>query len=212
MSEILSYDETLDTDIPEPTPGFLSLRWNFKQGPLSDVIKVLADATDANSDQAPWADKDGKFHDVSELSISDPPISSIRLSVDVLDRDADADENGDNEAADEEDDSEDKGPSLEVKSSSKPFVTIGDYVAAVHPWILSLRDEYLEKRGNEINGEKLPSDTDLWFNPTSLDYIMITDSQSTKEHLDAVWRIVADYALNLLDETFPEETFDEDEE
>lgn len=205
MSEILSYDETLNTDIPEPTPGFLSLRWNFKQGPLSDVIKVLADATDANSELAPWTDADGKTHDVSQLSISDPPVSSIKLSVDVLDRDADADDEDDDE------DEDPNGPLLEVKASSKPFVTIGDYVSAVHPWVLSFRDEYLERRGKEINGEKLPSDTDLWFNPTSLDYIILTDSQSTKDHLDAVWRIVADYALNLLDETFPEETFDKEE-
>lgn len=194
MSPIPSFEELIETDIPEPTPEFLRLRWNVKPTTLADAVHVLADATDAESAQTPFADAKGTLHEISAKPICDPPVSSISIIVDAL-----SSANDDDEKEEEE---EDEGPSLEIKAASdKEFVTIGDYVAAAHPWLLELRKEYITRRGGD-----LPDDVDLWVNPTSLDCVLLTDSAAGKEGVDMVWKVVADYAQNLLDDSFPETT------
>lgn len=194
MPPIPSFDELIETDIPEPTPEFLRLRWNVKPTSLADAVHVLADATDASSAQTPFADAQGKLHEISTLAICDPPVSSISIVVDAL-----SSGNDDEDDDDGEDLNEDDGPSLDIEASEKEFVTIGDYISAAHPWLLELRKEYIARRGGD-----LPDDVDLWFNPTSLDCVLLTDSGAGKEGVDLVWKVVADYAQNLLDDSFPE--------
>lgn len=56
-------------------------------------------------------------------------------------------------------------PALTVRSTSQQFVTIHDYITAVHPWLQTIKGSILEAKGVH-EGQPLPSNTafgDLFF-------------------------------------------------
>ena len=56
----------------------------------------------------------------------------------------------------------DKEARLEVKAAPGEFLTVHDYVSAVHPWLMGLREDILAALGLEAaQDEPLPADTKL---------------------------------------------------
>ncbi|KAF1842322.1 uncharacterized protein K460DRAFT_409737 [Cucurbitaria berberidis CBS 394.84] len=56
-----------------------------------------------------------------------------------------------------------KAVSLLVKATGE-FLTIHDYVSAVHPWLMSLREDLLQAAGDLLDNIPLPSDAKLMVN------------------------------------------------
>ncbi|KAI7777445.1 hypothetical protein LA080_003540 [Diaporthe eres] len=68
-------------------------------------------------------------------------------------------------------------PPLLVEAAEGPYVTVHDYVAAVHPWLLGLRGNILWALNDITEGKPLPAETDLavgMYGPDSLN-IMTED-------------------------------------
>lgn len=106
--------------------------------------------------------------------------------------------------SDDEDDEDDEGPGTDAASTQQPawivrccgherprkkkvsllvrasgeFVTIHDYVSAVHPWLLSLREDLLMVNGDLWHSIPLPADTRLMFECS------LTGKISAKEEKD----------------------------
>ncbi|KAI2631342.1 hypothetical protein GGS26DRAFT_557401 [Hypomontagnella submonticulosa] len=176
-SELPAYEELRATgQVVTPSIDFLRLRWYFN-GPIEASIHVLEDATDPTSSQTPYrttittTSPDGQTHQIiqehgiSSSSISAKPISSIKVTILMLDdwecAWEEAHEPEENESAVYTEDGPEgerkliqccgegrpyyksSPPSCLVKASgkSKPFVTIHDYVTAVHPWMAALEDD-----------------------------------------------------------------------
>jgi hypothetical protein len=69
-----------------PSVDFVRLRW-YLSGHISAKIHVLESAFDATSPQSPYQpspDSDS-FHPISALPVSYPPVSSITVTVGLLD-------------------------------------------------------------------------------------------------------------------------------
>ncbi|KAK2595335.1 hypothetical protein QQS21_006935 [Conoideocrella luteorostrata] len=185
------------------SPEFLRLRWQVKDGPLSQAIQVLEDATNSASAQQPYQSESGVVHDVARASLCSPPISSITVMVDILNG---LNEEKFDEALEEEDDhdyddddGEWKGPTMTVKPSGEGFVTVGDYVNAVHPWLMSLREDYLREYAM-LHGEDepLPSDTEVWLVPMRIDMLSFLDSETEEPPFTDIWNMVAKFAYNTI--------------
>ncbi|KAF2271268.1 uncharacterized protein EI97DRAFT_364717, partial [Westerdykella ornata] len=65
-----------------------------------------------------------------------------------------------------------KKASLVVKASGE-YLTIHDYVVAVHPWLLRLRDDILAASGDLLDSKPLPADTKLvvWYGLAEVDVL-----------------------------------------
>lgn len=66
---------------------------------------------------------------------------------------------------------------LEVRASTAPYVTIHDYVTAVHPWLMHRRNDLLLAM-NIWNLAPLPQDTALMVNCIAPNQLMIFDRQA----------------------------------
>lgn len=144
-----------------PSIDFVRLRW-YLSGPISAKIHVLESASDATSPQSPYQPSPNldSFHSISASPISDPPVSSITVTVSVLDNWTESWEDVHIHCAEPErervttlpdgtkqlerccgTDRPGPGPSLTVTAghgdSNPGFVTIHDYIMAVHPWLLA---------------------------------------------------------------------------
>ncbi len=144
-----------------PSVDFARLRW-YLSGPILAKIHVLESAFDATSPQSPYQqspDSDS-FHSISTSPISYPPVSSITVTVGLLDNWAESWEDVHIHCAEPErervttlpdgtkhlerccgTDRPGPSPSLTVTAGGGDlgpgFVTIHDYVTAVHPWLLA---------------------------------------------------------------------------
>lgn len=155
---------------PKLTDEAYRLSWNL-QGPLVSAISVLDISRDAKLPQEPYIKQTSagmELHPLAHAALTEPKVSSLSVVVEELEDWADDwhafffcyqdRELGEFAASKPEDgaraphmpkyDNPDMepppGPALEVKSSSENgYVTIHDYVSAVHPWLLSLRENIL---------------------------------------------------------------------
>lgn len=164
---------------PRSTIEFCRVAWPI-QGPLSTSLFVLDKQWEVDGPSEPYFRRTSSgttWHPVSQEPVTKPKVSSITVEVRDLEwwqvdweeyhrEDDEAvygeDEDGYDvllECCDEKRPPE--PPKLVVKASDKPYVTIHDYVSAVHPWLLGLRDNILQAM-NAIEGPKpLPSHTQL---------------------------------------------------
>jgi hypothetical protein len=62
------------------------------------------------------------------------------------------------------------------------FLTVHDYVSAVHPWLMSLREKILQASGNLQDNVPLPSDTSLMISSyTSPDLLVTVEEEQWKQ-------------------------------
>ncbi|KAK3380522.1 hypothetical protein B0T24DRAFT_615657 [Lasiosphaeria ovina] len=141
---------------PAPRLAMLSqpakrLYWTL-QGPLSTAITVMP--LDLNPD----APREAYFrqtlagttwHPVSESPITDPPVASLAVKETNLMDWRDSWWTVNQEGLDETDEPEGEPPEfgpLFVRASNGEYVTVHDYVTAVHPWLMGQREQVLKAR------------------------------------------------------------------
>ncbi|KAF6832633.1 hypothetical protein CPLU01_06029 [Colletotrichum plurivorum] len=177
-------------------------------------IHVIADAFDSTSPQEAYKttthDDGVRLHPVSQSCLTTIPVSSITVTVRALDDwqeswlDAHREVEEDKEYVLLEDRTrrllrvygeERPGPSptCVVRATTQPFVTVGDYVAAVHPWLDSLENDICRAKG-VWRGAPLSSDCGIFLDPVQLDHLFTWDANSLKPSDEAKWSSVAKVA------------------
>ncbi|KAI4593888.1 hypothetical protein KJ359_008931 [Pestalotiopsis sp. 9143b] len=95
----------------------------------------------------------------------------------------------------DEDRSSAQAPSIVVRSSGKPYVTIHDYVTAVHDWLQTHRDDILRAKVVNEDGP-VPSDRAFYPGPISIATITLNDGNGTADFA-WLWSHIAQYADRL---------------
>ncbi|KAK4109031.1 hypothetical protein N656DRAFT_831756 [Canariomyces notabilis] len=153
------------------------LRWSLN-GPLATSIQVMKDRwVDPDPDAAPpepycQQEDDGtiaSWHAVAQSPYTEPKVSSVTIRVDPLEH-WEMDWLEMNEPYPNDPDGScavgerpvDKDARLEVKAAGE-FLTIHDYVSAVHPWLMGLRGDLLAALALTAAGQDdpLPPETRL---------------------------------------------------
>lgn len=188
------------------SPDFLRLRWLIQPGPTYELIHVIDDPEDPDSAQTPFQDEAGNLHPISKLPFTVVPTADYIVKIDQMngyknwDHEDKSFDGGDEE--DEESDSDEevidlvnpnppvaledgwKGPYLKLHSDDG-CITIGDYVQAVHPWLVALRPRYLREHGLIMGGLEYEPDLDLWFDVATPNYILLANPQD--DELENIW-------------------------
>ncbi|KAL7628809.1 hypothetical protein AAE478_000324 [Parahypoxylon ruwenzoriense] len=221
-----------------PSVDFLRLRWYFK-GPIEASIHVLEDATNSTSPQSPYqttvttTSPDGQTtiniqeHEISSSSITEPPVSSITVTIEELDdwgwKWVEAHRPEESESAVYINDEpggeprvvqccgEDRPylhspvPSLLIKASgeSKPFVTIHDFVTVVHPWMTALDADIRRSRG-VYRVAPLSRNVNMFIHNSVVNPLRVSDELGKNPaSIAAGWRGVAGLAAKIKDRTSP---------
>jgi hypothetical protein len=198
----------------------MRLRWFLSNcdPPSATAINVIRDATDSDSLQEPYS----STHPISQLPLTDPPVSSITVSIYVLDEYAQEWVSVHREHADpEEDDCPDHdaarfdaegeveyccnqdrpgpGPQIEVvEKELGAFVTIGDFVEAVHPWLRSL-DGQLRAAKGVVSCWPLDAAVPICVWPTSASPLCIHGCEGmTADNWAYDWKLLAKTARKTL--------------
>ncbi|KAH7184951.1 uncharacterized protein B0J16DRAFT_319752 [Fusarium flagelliforme] len=181
------------------TEATKKLLWYFDES-LEDSIFVLDNKWDPSGPRQPYAQRspsgDIVWHPISEEPLTDPTISCIDVRSSELywwpddwsesHRHADPDfdwcvfefaEEGVRGRLLEccgEVRPQDHVP-LRVEASTRPYVTVHDYLAAVHPWILNLREKILS-----VTWSALPPDdgSRVVLNYNGIDSVSLTSEKS----------------------------------
>lgn len=161
--------------------AFRRLRWQIKANTtIAESVHVLRDVTDPESAQDSFIDAGGNFHRVASASVFAAPVSSVQARLHVLDG---INLYGDPSDDDDEDEDDEtlpwKGPELAVRPTSGAFVTIGDFVMAVHPWLLEKRGEILKETANKASGysgQTIPDNTEFWIDPSEASPMYLLNS------------------------------------
>ncbi|KAH8649340.1 hypothetical protein BX600DRAFT_474961 [Xylariales sp. PMI_506] len=66
-----------------------------------------------------------------------------------------------------------------VGDNGGSYITVHDYLSAVHPWLLSLRDELLVAVGSQLWFDPLPPSTELMIDSTRLDMLSVTNKEES---------------------------------
>jgi len=141
--------------VPMFTQKFKRLFWTLN-GPLSTSIFVLNESRDVDGPREPYFHQtlDGtSWHPVSEAPLTEPRISSVAFELDVLCRwEDDWLEHHIHESEDDPDLQSCCGeprpppppPPLIIRpTGDRDYLTVHDYVSAVHPWIMERRGDIL---------------------------------------------------------------------
>ncbi|KAI8296476.1 putative beta-galactosidase B [Colletotrichum sp. SAR 10_98] len=190
---------------PDRDLGFNRFRWPAFASLYE--IKVLRDPTNADSEQDPYQTRPGEdtssLHPIAIELYTDPPISSLKASIDILDHYGSRDAWEDLHTVDRpEDDTEvpceccDRMPyrppeSLIIRATSDAGVTIGDIVFQVNKYVNDLQKDVLEALDavGEYAGQRSPSRS-LWIE-FCINNIVIEEARSSEE-LEKNWKDVAD--------------------
>lgn len=191
--------------------GFLRLRWFFRN-PASAALSVLDSAVDPNSPQQPFYDPDtGAVHPVGTCPATEPPVSSLRITIRPLELHADSwgDGHDGHEGAVWDDsrrvrccgeDVPGPGPHLDIEGTGPDgVVTVGDYVGAAHPWLMGLEDEIRTARG-AARRTKLESKFEMFVYPIQPLDLDVRDLRgATKGWTDWEWKTLAQKAEKKLE-------------
>lgn len=160
-SQLPSFEELFSRNHRRPllTNEAKRIRWVL-DGPLETAISVMNQPYhEPDTKPEPYWTSSGGWHALAQEPYTEPKVSSITVSVSQIDDWEDqwrelhldcADPPSDDEGEDEDFPSECCGEqrphpqdmTLVVKAS-KEFVTIHDYVSAVHPWLMRIYDDLL---------------------------------------------------------------------
>lgn len=159
--------------------------------PIETAIYVMANRYDIDGPKEPFftGDPSAPLHPIAEASIYNQPISEMTIIDGTLEdyehswwaiHEGDVDANRACEGCGYR-----RGPpppELVVKAEDKGFITIGDYVKAVHPWLMQNRQRLLLALADECI--PLPSSAKLIYQPIRANYIMSVTEETfiQKQH------------------------------
>ncbi|KAG6001334.1 hypothetical protein E4U21_004432 [Claviceps maximensis] len=189
---------------PTVNPEALRLHWTIS-GPISEAVFVLDEINDPAGprqpaiQQAKTTQESPKLHPISQLSLYEPPVSSV--TVEAAERENWAgmwpdlhvswdlsdlyglwyDEDGPCGCCGRIPPAEGRTVTVRAKDEEN-FITIGDYVAAVHPWLLDLREDLLWALSQDADAP-LPDKTILMVGLSHPDWLRILEPQEWLIHL-----------------------------
>ncbi len=145
------------------------LRWIVRDVPFEEAIEIVEDAFDSDSPEEPYkSEETGELHTIRASSISVTPRKELTVTLPALynyilydecpDDHSDYEEEGGGRPYDE--------PKCEIKAANGEFITIGEYIDAVYPWLVSLRERYL--RDAPVPGTDLPDNVLLSVIPSTI--------------------------------------------
>lgn len=173
-----------------PSQDMQRVRWR-PFGGLGNCVYVAENPSDPSSPQRPYQTGPASFHPISASALTEPPISSITVTLSDFEHweetwvEEHVPHADDDQAVwvdvqqgtegDEDDDGGDDGDGrrlmrccdtsrpvvpapVTVRSTSQPFVTIHDYVTAVHHWLQRVKGSVLEAKGVH-ESQPLPANT-----------------------------------------------------
>ncbi len=176
--------------VPRISTAGKRLFWKLN-GPLEGAIQVApSEYYEPGAVMEPYFGPDGSLHAVSQASLMEPPVSSQTVRVRCIDawEELWADQHWGCHDADPSDlDTGRRGPRpddetfepniylLECCGEKQPwaydtylqvaaqgeFLTVHEYVSAVHPWLMAMRDTLLDVLGNLEGQPKWPPETKL---------------------------------------------------
>ncbi|KAL0933861.1 uncharacterized protein CTRU02_210660 [Colletotrichum truncatum] len=196
-----------------PSVGLLSrqakrLFWTL-QGPLDSSVFVMPESLDPDAPREAYfqqTDTGTSCHPVSKEALTDSKPASITVQSSELGDWASSwwelhYEHDDQADDDDDDDQSASGPQrcsgcgeigprdyepLVVRASEKSYVTVHDFVKAVHPWLMAQRDEILQARS--VGKETTPAtDTKLVVMATQPEYVSTMEEESW--HSDRRWAL-----------------------
>lgn len=192
---------------------FLRLRWYLQSDDLSDAVKILQDARDVDSTQEPYSTK----HPICKSAVTWPPVSSVTVSIGVLDDyegswveshapHADPGEEEYEARFDGEgrvnyccgQDRPGAGPKVKVVANEpEGFVTIGQFIETVHPWLRELDGQIRAAKG-VVSCWPLDPDVVLFVRPTRISPLWILDTEAwTSENWAYQWKGLAGIAVKV---------------
>ncbi|KAF6800973.1 hypothetical protein CSOJ01_12107 [Colletotrichum sojae] len=177
--------------------------WRFQE-PLETSVFVLPADLDPDGPREAYFQKtdDGhELHAVSQEPLTDKSLTSIAVKSSELDDwpnsfyelhyehdDLGSEDDDDDDEQDEDaqwkcsgcgEMSPKKHEPLIVKASEKPYVTVHDYIIAVHPWLIGLRGE-MEQAREEL--ERPPLGDDMLVNAVDPRFVDLEDEQKWLAH------------------------------
>lgn len=203
------------------TADFSRLRWCLR-GSIAASISVLQDPYRPNAPYSlePYQDEEN-IHPVSAFPLTAPPCFSIEISLPILDdypldwqhvhgHHADPGEPGvrferqDSDPADGDslgslvhccgENVPGRGPSLLVQAEPGHYLTIGRFIAEVHPWVTALEGRIRAAKGV---WEALPLEPqyNLFVRPSTLKSMGILDDRDRKPaiHFESIARTMAKF-------------------
>ena len=192
------------------------LHWHLR-GTVEDSIMVLEDATDYSSQQRAYQVASGpdeptggaaRLHPVAGAPYTDPPVSAITVTIRDLDKwdeeqtkanigrpssqieDGPPGAPGERRVAGDGDERPGQSRSLTIAASARAFVTIGDFVGAVHPWLVSLHADLCRAKGVDDVAPMVVYQT----TPTPLNIHAATGADHPGSGMWAVWEGLANRA------------------
>lgn len=169
--------------LPLPSIAAMRLIWTL-DGPLTSLM-VMNEGRDPDAPLEPYYQQTGEgtgWHAIAEMPLTRHKISSVTVNIRPFERWAEDWEESHRhadpgipgcvfgEAEDEETDPpllrccgeerpSDTAPVL-VRASAKPYLTVHDYLSAVHPWLMERKGRILAALG-VWDGRPLPADTKM---------------------------------------------------
>lgn len=185
---------------------FFRLRWSLKGDDLYSSIAILYHATDANSPKEPYSPS----HPISQSALTSPPVSAITVSIEIL-NDYAADWIGVHREHAEPEDSPDHdgerfdtegivehccgqdrpcpGPRIQIVADD--FVSIGQFVEVVHPWLRGLDGQLRAAKGVQTCWPLDPA-VDMYVWPSGPSPLRIAGREGqTAENWEYEWALLA---------------------
>ncbi|USP74843.1 hypothetical protein yc1106_02117 [Curvularia clavata] len=182
--------------VVQTSVDMLRIHWSLF-GPLQSSVDV-ADTLGPDFNCQQYATYGGSFHPISTSPATEPPVSSISVEVDVLEQwqynwemEHREDDGEDHEWIEDENGEDRKlmhccgesrppaASSLKVLSTTRPFVTVHDYITQVHAWLGTLQTDILKAMG-----EMGYPETQLYISLMSLEVL------SFEEDIGTMWKWV----------------------
>lgn len=192
------------------SPSFHRLRWYLSNDAPSASIQILQDATNASSPQQSYT----STHPICKSALTEPPVSSIKVSVEVL-NDYPSNWISAHQPHASPDDDENKalfdaegrvsyccnqhrpsaGPAIEISAPPGEFVTIGLFIDLVHPWLRELDSQIRAAKG-VVKCWPLDGGMEMFVRPTVVSPLWVMDGEGwTGENWAYTWRQVAGIAV-----------------
>jgi hypothetical protein len=200
-----------------PSLDFLRLRWSLTSDDPNECISILQDAKDAHSPQEPYS----VDHPINKRPATHPPVSSMTISVDILDQYQSDWIEAHQPHADPEDfedqndpmcprfdsdgcvnrccgqDRPGTGPRLELVAKEGQFVSIGHYVNTVHACLRGM-DGLLRAAEGVVSCWPLDPEYHIIVPVFDFTCLMLESTQTwTPESYEGEWEEMASMARRL---------------
>jgi hypothetical protein len=207
--ELQTYDSLRSSGkVVQTSMDMLRVIWSLF-GPLQYSVHV-ADTLDPDFHCQQYATAGGgSFHPISTSPATDPPVSAISVEVDVLEQwqynweMEHGEDDEDHQEWIEDENGEDRklvhccgaarppaALSLKVLPTTRPFVTVHDYITQVHAWLETFQTNILRAMGETVSPE-----TKLYISLMSLKVL------SFEEDIGIKWKWVGRHAQRRRDGT-----------